>query len=55
MSGAGRLGVLRELLAFLRERRKWALAPLVIILILMAVFIAVAEIPVLSPFIYALF
>ena len=55
MSGRGGWGFVRELAAFLRERRKWALAPIVIVLILMAAFIVIAEIPVLTPFIYALF
>lgn len=55
MSTGGWLRTAGELLAFLRERKKWALAPLVIILLLMAVFIFIAEIPVLAPFIYAVF
>lgn len=46
---------IKDLFAFMRERRKYVLAPLVIILLLMAVFILLAEIPVLTPFIYALF
>ena len=51
----GRLRVLRELFGFLRERRSYALAPIIIILGLMALFAVIAEIPVLTPFIYALF
>lgn len=46
---------IRDLIAFIRERRKFVLAPLIIVLVLMAVFILLAEIPVLTPFIYALF
>ena len=55
MKGGGWLRTIRELSLFLRERKKWALAPLVIILLLMAAFIFIAEIPVLTPFIYAIF
>jgi hypothetical protein len=50
-----RLSIIRELLQFLLERRKFFLAPLVIILILMILFILLAEIPALTPFIYAIF
>ena len=55
MSAGGWLRTTADLLRFLAERKKWALAPLVILLILMAVFIFIAEIPVLTPFIYAIF
>lgn len=51
----GRWSVIRELGWFLVERKKYILAPLVVILLLMAAFILLAEIPVLTPFIYALF
>jgi len=50
-----RLSILRELLQFLIERRKFFLAPVVIILVLMILFILLAEIPALTPFIYAIF
>jgi hypothetical protein len=50
-----KLSTLRELFQVLRERKKFLLAPLVIVLVLMALFILLAEIPVLTPFIYALF
>ncbi|GEM_PF-1485457 len=46
---------IKDLFAFIRERKKFVLAPLVIVLVLMAIFILLAEIPVLTPFIYALF
>lgn len=45
----------RELAAFVLQRKKYVLAPILIILLLMAFFILVAEIPVLTPFIYAVF
>ncbi len=50
-----RLGILGGLVRFLVARKKLVLAPVVILLALMAVFILLAEIPVLTPFIYALF
>lgn len=49
------LDTMKDLFVFLRERKKWALLPLILILMLMAVFIFIAEIPVLTPFIYAIF
>ena len=50
-----RLSIIRELLQFLFDRKKFFLAPLVIVLILMVLFILLAEIPALTPFIYAIF
>jgi len=50
-----RLSIVKELLLSLVERKKFFLAPLVIILVLMIVFILLAEIPALTPFIYAIF
>ena len=47
--------IIKEFFGFLRERRKYVLAPLIIVLLLMAMFILLAELPVLTPFIYALF
>ena len=47
------VGFLRELWAFAREHKKWWLIPVVILLLLVAVFtVAVSTI---SPFIYSLF
>lgn len=45
----------RDLLAFIRERKKFVLAPVIIFLLLMAMFVLLADNPVLTPFIYALF
>jgi uncharacterized membrane protein len=44
-----------DLWSYVKEQKKFVLAPLIIVLILMAIFIVLAEIPVLTPFIYALF
>ena len=40
---------------FLRVRKKWWVTPIIIFLILISMFIVLAESSVLSPFIYALF
>lgn len=44
-----------DLWYYVKEQKKYVLAPLVIVLVLMAIFIVLAEIPALTPFIYALF
>jgi len=49
------LATFRELVDFLVSRKKWFLAPILILLAALAFFILVAEIPALTPFIYALF
>ena len=50
-----RLSIIKELIQFLLERKKFFLAPVVVILLLMVLFILLAEIPALTPFIYAIF
>ena len=49
------MGVLRDVGCFLVERKRFVLAPLLVILALMALFVLLAEIPALTPFIYAIF
>lgn len=44
-----------EMLAFLRERRKFWLVPLIVLMSLFATFIAVTSGSVIAPFIYTLF
>jgi len=51
----GRWSIIKELVQFLLERKKYFLAPLVLILLLMILFIVLAEVPALTPFIYAVF
>ena len=54
--GRSRLGLVSELWAFLRVRKKWWLAPILIILGMMSLLIVLTESSgVLAPFIYALF
>jgi len=50
-----RLKTIKDLWLFIREQKKFILAPLILVLVLMAIFILLAEIPVLAPFVYALF
>jgi len=51
----GKAGILVELWAFIRERKKWWLAPVIVILVLLSLLIVFAEGSALAPFIYALF
>ena len=50
-----KLGLLAELWAFLRVRKKWWLAPIIIILVLLGALIVLTEGSALAPFIYTLF
>lgn len=50
-----RLSIIREFLLFLRERKKWWLAPMVIFLLLLGGLLAFAKGSALAPFIYSLF
>ena len=51
----GKLSVLKEFWAFLRERKKWWLTPMIIILVLLGAIIILAEGSAIAPFIYTLF
>jgi hypothetical protein len=50
-----RISILRELWDFMRERKKWWLGPLILVLILLSLLIVFAEGSAPAPFIYALF
>jgi hypothetical protein len=50
-----KLTIWRELWGFLKVRKKWWLAPIVIFLVLMGALIILAEGSALAPFIYTLF
>jgi hypothetical protein len=50
-----KLSILVELWGFLRVRKKWWLAPIVVFLILLGALIVLAEGSALAPFIYTLF
>jgi len=50
-----KLEFLREFWAFLRARKKWWLAPIVLFLLLLGGLLILAEGSALAPFIYSLF
>lgn len=47
--------LLADLFAFLRQRKKYWLAPIVVVLLLVGVLLVVAQTSALAPFLYALF
>jgi len=50
-----KIAIVSELWSFLKERKKWWLAPIVAILVLLGFLIVFTEGSALAPFIYALF
>ncbi len=50
-----KIALVKEFLSFLRVRKKWWLAPIVIFLLLMGALIVFTQGSALAPFIYALF
>ncbi len=50
-----KLAIYRELWEFMKVRKKWWLAPIVIMLVLLGALIVFTESSALAPFIYALF
>jgi hypothetical protein len=51
----GKLSVAREFVDYMKVRKKWWLAPIVIFLVLLSSLILFAEGSALAPFIYTLF
>ncbi|MBA2272239.1 MAG: hypothetical protein H0W20_16845, partial [Chthoniobacterales bacterium] len=51
----GKLSILGEFWTFLRVRKKWWLAPIVLMLLLLGLLIGLSEGSALAPFIYSLF
>ncbi|MBI5116805.1 hypothetical protein HZA56_10055 [Candidatus Poribacteria bacterium] len=51
----GKLRILAEFLVFLKERKKFWLLPIIIILLIMSLVIILGEGSALAPFIYTLF
>jgi hypothetical protein len=49
------LDFLQDLWAFMRERKKFWMAPIIIVLVLLGVLIVLAEGSAIAPFIYTLF
>jgi hypothetical protein len=50
-----RVAIIREFFEFLRERKKWWIAPILIFLVLLGVLVIFASSSTLAPFIYSLF
>jgi len=48
-------GIVKELWAFMKVRKKWWLLPTVIVLLLVGVLLVFAQGSALAPFIYAIF
>lgn len=56
MKDAGRkLGIIRELMGFLWERKLWWLMPMVLILLVFGLLLIFAQSSAVAPFIYTLF
>ena len=51
----GNTGLIRELWEFMKHRKKYWLAPIVVMLLLLSILIVFTESSALAPFIYALF
>jgi hypothetical protein len=51
----GKFSILREFWTFLRVRKKWWLAPIVILLLTLGLILVLTEGSALAPFIYSLF
>jgi len=52
---SGKLSILGEFWSFLRVRKKWWLAPIVVLLLTLGLILVLTEGSVLAPFIYSLF
>ena len=50
-----KFAIIKEFIAFLRERKKWWLAPIVLFLLLLGALLVFAKGSALAPFIYSLF
>lgn len=51
----GKFSILREFWDFLRVRKKWWLAPIIIMLLLLGILIFFSQTSAVAPFIYTLF
>ncbi|MEP0546708.1 MAG: DUF5989 family protein [Rhodothermales bacterium] len=51
----GKVTILREFWSFLRVRKKYWLAPIVVILVLLSLLIVLTQGSALAPFIYSIF
>lgn len=51
----GKLGIVKEFWDFLKVRKKWWLAPIIIVLLLLGILIFFSQGSAVAPFIYTLF
>jgi hypothetical protein len=51
----GKASILQEFWSFLRVRKKWWLAPIIVLLLTLGLILVVTEGSALAPFIYSLF
>lgn len=51
----GKFEILSEFFQFMKERKKWWLGPIVILLVLLGLLIVLTEGSAVAPFVYALF
>jgi len=51
----GKIEILAEFFQFMKERKKWWLGPIVILLVLLGLLIVLTEGSAVAPFVYALF
>jgi hypothetical protein len=52
---SGKLSILKEFWSFLRVRKKWWVAPVVVLLLALGLILVLTEGSALAPFIYSLF
>ena len=48
-------GLVRELWAFMRERKKWWLLPVIVVMLVVGTLLVLAQGSALAPFIYTIF
>jgi hypothetical protein len=49
------MGRIREVVSFLKVRKKWWLTPIIVVLLLLSLVLVLTQGSVLAPFIYAIF
>jgi len=52
---SGKLEILSEFYQFMKERKKWWLGPIVVVLLLLGMLIVLTQGSAVAPFVYALF
>jgi hypothetical protein len=50
-----RISIIKEFFEFLRERKRWWIAPILVFMVLLGVLLIFASSSTLAPFIYSLF